>query len=510
VLPLENEAVNECWLSDKDRYSYEALNSSERLTRPMLREATGWRETDWQSALERVAEGLRAAGADVGVLASPHATLEELLLAGRLARSLGGSADFRLRQADFSADGRRAGVPWLGMSLAELGALDRVLVVGSFLRKDHPLIAQRLRQAAKRGTQVNILHSADDDPLLPIANKKIVAPSALPAALAALRDGPIGASLASGKNVAVLLGNFAQQHPQAASIHAQAQALADSLGARLGFLGEAANSVGGYLAGLPVGANARQMLEAPRKAYLILGAEPELDCADPQAALAALRQAEFVVALSAFRHCAADTAQVILPIAPFAETSGTFVNTEGRVQSFHGAVHPQGETRPGWKVLRVLGNLLGLRGEGFDANTSEELRDACLAGVDLQARLQNRVELGVQPPEGARSGGIERIADVPLYFADPLVRRAASLQRTADARAPRAWMNAKLMQRLGLSPGAPLRVRQDRGEAVLGAALDDRLPDDCVRVAAAHASTAGLGAMFGVLTLQKATAEKAA
>jgi len=508
VLPLENEAINECWLSDKDRYSYEALDSSERLATPMLRTAAGWQPTDWQTALERVAEGLRAAGAELGILASPHATLEELVLAARLAQGLGGSADFRLRHSDFSADGKRAGVPWLGMPIAELSALDRVLIIGSFLRKDHPLIAQRLRQAAKRGAQINLLHCTDDDLLMPVANKSIVAPSALPAALAGLRDGPIGASLASGKNVAVLLGNFAQQHPQAASIHAQAQALAESLGARLGFLGEAANSVGGYLAGLPCSANAREMLERPRKAYLLLGAEPELDCADPQAALGALQQADFVVALSPFWHRAADVAQVLLPIAPFTETSGTFVNTEGRAQSFQAAVHPLGDTRPGWKVLRVLGNLLGL--DGFDADRSEELRDACLAGGDIAARLSNRIDATPQAAGAAAAGGIERIADVPIYFADPLVRRAVSLQRTADARAPRAWMNARLMQRLALSPGAPLRVRQGSGEAALSAALDDRLPDDCVRVATAHASTAGLGAMFGVLTLEKISVEKAA
>jgi len=511
VLPLENEAINECWLSDKDRYSYEGLNSVERLARPMVREATGWKETDWQSALERVADGLKRAGADFGILASPHATLEELVLAGRLARGQGGSADFRLRHTDFSADGKRAGVPWLGLPIAELGALDRVLVVGSFLRKDHPLIAQRLRQAAKRGAQINILHSADDDLLMPIANRLIVAPSALPAALAGLRDGPIGASLASGKNVAILLGNFAQQHPQAAQIHAQAQALAEALGARLGVLGEAANSVGGYLAGLPCGANAREMLATPRKAYLLLGAEPALDCADPQAAQAALQKADFVVALSSFWHGAADSAQVMLPIAPFTETAGTFVSTEGRVQSFHGAVHPLGEARPAWKVLRVLGNLLGL--EGFDAESSEDLREACLKGAgvaDLAARLSNRIDLAPQATAAAPAGGLERIADVPIYFADPLVRRAPSLQRTTDARAPRAWMNARLMQRLELSAGAPLRVRQGAGEAALTAALDDRLPDHCVRVAAAHPSTAGLGAMFGVLTLEKSSVEKAA
>ncbi|MDH4192177.1 MAG: NADH-quinone oxidoreductase subunit NuoG, partial [Betaproteobacteria bacterium] len=265
VLPLDNEAVNECWISDKDRFSYEALNSAERLTRPMLKKNGTWQEVDWQSALEFVAAGLKKAGSDVGLLATPHSTLEELYLSGKLARGLGAAADFRLRQSDFSADGKLGGVPWLGMTIEDLSRLDRVLVVGSFLRKDHPLIAQRLRQAVKRGLQVNVIHSVDDDWAMPIANRTIVAPSDLAAALAAAGEGAIGASLKSGQRVAILLGNFAQQHPEAALLHARAQALAQKFSATLGFLGEAANSVGGALAGLPQGAHAGAMLGQPRK-----------------------------------------------------------------------------------------------------------------------------------------------------------------------------------------------------------------------------------------------------
>ncbi|MBS0335975.1 MAG: NADH-quinone oxidoreductase subunit G, partial [Proteobacteria bacterium] len=283
VLPFENEAINECWISDKDRFSYEGLNSPERLTRPMVKQDGQWQETDWQTALERVVAGLKAAGSDVGALATPHSTLEELYLAQKLVRAMGSQAvDFRLRQADFSADGKLGGIPWLGMPIAELGNLDRVLVVGSFLRKDHPLIANRLRQAAKRGLKVNVLHSADDDLLMNVANKVIVSPAQLPAALAKIMDGPVGESLKSGKNVAILLGNFAQQHPQAAQLHAIAQSIADSLGAKLGFLGEAANSVGGYVAGAAGQVNAAAMLASPRKAYVLLNAEAELDCHDPQ------------------------------------------------------------------------------------------------------------------------------------------------------------------------------------------------------------------------------------
>ena len=190
VLPLENEEINECWLSDKDRFSYEGLNSDERLTRPMIKRDGRWEETDWSIALEEVVRGLKrvreAHGAQaIGALATPHSTLEELYLLGRLTRGIGsGNVDFRLRQSDFAADGQAAGVPWLGMSVAELSGLDRALVVGSHLRKDHPLIAARLRQAARKGAQVSVLHCLDDALLIKLREKLIVAPAALPAALA--------------------------------------------------------------------------------------------------------------------------------------------------------------------------------------------------------------------------------------------------------------------------------------------------------------------------------------
>jgi NADH-quinone oxidoreductase subunit G len=480
VLPLENEAVNECWLSDKDRFSYEGLNAPDRLLRPMLRRNGRLEEVDWEEALPAAAAGLREAG----VLASPHATLEELYLAGKL-----GPADFRLRHSDFSADGRRAGIPWLGMPIAALGQLDRVLVVGSFLRKDHPLIAHRLRQAAKRGAEIHVLHSVDDDWLMPIASKTIVAPAALPGAIADLKD-----KLAGAKNAAVLLGNFAQQHPQAAALHVAAQAL----GVQVGFLGEAANSVGGYLAGLPAGGGMPEVLK--KEALLLLNVEPRLDCADPRAAA----RARFIVNLTAWKS---DVGDVLLPIAPFTETAGTFVSTEGRVQSFAACVLPPGEARPAWKLLRVLGTLLGR--PGVELDTVEDVRNACLAGRDVAALLSNHLEA---TPAAARApdAGLQRIADVPIYWADPLVRRSPSLQKTRDARPPRAWMNARLMAKLGVADGQPVRIAQDGGEARLPAALDDRLPGDCVRVAAAHPATAGLGPMFGTVQVEGIKAERAA
>jgi NADH-quinone oxidoreductase subunit G len=535
VLPLENEELNECWLSDRDRFSYEGLNSDERLMRPMLKENGKWREVEWQPALEHVAARLKDIagrhGADaIAALGSGHSTLEELYLLQKLARGFGSeSVDFRARQSDFSADGKRAGVPWLGAKVADLGKLDRVLVVGSFLRKDHPMIASRLRLAAKRRTQVNVLHCAGDELLMPIANKLIAAPQDLPSALAQIVKAAaeakqtavpaavsgvavgaeakaIAASLASGTSVMVLLGNLAVQHPQAAQLQRLAQELAGVLGAKFGFLGEAANSVGGYVAGCVPGErglNARAMLEQPRKSYLLLNIEPELDCHDPGAALRAMRAAELVVALSPFGSAAAaDYADVLLPIAPFTETSGSFVNCEGRLQSFNGAVKPLGDARPAWKVLRVLANLLGL--PGFEHDSSEAVRDEVCRPEALAAKLDNRlngVELRLNAPA---PNGLQRIADVPVYFGDPVVRRAASLQKTRDALPPKAWMASATLQRLGVAPGERVRVRQGEGETVVEAGRDDGLPAGCVRLAAAHRLSSELGAMFGPLGVERA------
>jgi NADH-quinone oxidoreductase subunit G len=535
VLPLENEELNECWLSDKDRFSYEGLNAPDRLDKPMLRQGDEWREVDWQTALEHAAQALSAAASkhgpqSIGVLASPHSTFEELYLAQKLARGLGSeNVDFRLRQADFSTDGHLEGAPWLGMKVAELGALDRVLVVGSFLRKDHPLIANRLRQTAKGEQQVSLLHVGDDDPLIKLANKRIVRPGDLPGALAQIvkaaaqakqcpvpaglagvqveeSSGAIVASLASGKNVAIFLGNTAQHHPRAARLHALAQELARITGARFGFLGEAANSVGGYIARCipdPAkgGTNARAMLESPRKTYVLLNVEPELDCHNPQQAMRAMRAAETVIAISAYRPADPDYAHILLPAAPFTETSGTFINTEGRMQSFNPAILPRAGARPAWKVLRVLGNLLGLK--GFEYNASEAIRDEACTPADLPARLANGVT-GVDLSVDTSAAALERVADVPIYFADPLVRRAPSLQQTGDALAPRARAHPGTLERLGISSGSKVKVRQGDGEALLDIAADPGVPPGCVRLSAAHPSVARLGAMFGEISVEAA------
>jgi NADH-quinone oxidoreductase subunit G len=418
------------------------------------------------------------------------------------------------------------------MKIAEIPDLDRVLIVGSLLRKDQPLLANRFRQAAKRHQQISVVNSIDEDMLVKLRHKAIVRPLRLPALLkeicvalaqekqqsSAVAAGPvsqvavdIAKSLASGKNVGIFLGAAAEQHPQASALQVLAQEIARLSGGRLGFFGTAANAVGGYAAQCvpaagSAGLNAGAMISSPRNAYVLLNVEPELDCHDASAATRAIRGAECVVALSAFASSVQDHAQVVLPIAPFTETSGSFINTEGRLQSFNAAVKPLGEARPAWKVLRVLAERLGL--QGFDFDTSEAIRDAVCRADEVLSRLDNGIA-GIALADAGRQvaaenlPALERIADVPIYFADPLVRRAQSLQATKDAREPTASMNAATAARSGLSAGDKVKLRQGTGEAQSRLTIDEGVADGCVRFAAAHQAGASLGAMFGEISVER-------
>ena len=467
VLPLENEAVNECWIADRDRFSYEALNSSERLTSPMIKQGDRWTSVDWQTALEYIANGLKLIKADhgansIGTLASPHSTVEELYLAGALMRALGSdNIDHRLRNAEFAPAGS---VRWLGTSIASLSELQRVLIVGSNLRKDHPLFAQRIRQAARKGCAVNVIVSSTelssaDAWALPVANTLLGEPAgwfsqlaevasaiaaangaALPAGLSVPAAGTaaqaMAKSLLGGERKAVLLGNAAAHHAQAGSLLTLANWIAAQTGASVGYLTEAANTVGAQLAGAQPqagGLNASQMLDGQLKALFLLNNEPELDSAAGAQAAVALAKTSMVVTLSPFKANMAFS-DVLLPIAPFTETPGTFVNAEGRVQSFHAVVKPLGETRPAWKVLRVLGNMLGLPGFSFESSV-EVLAQVFGPAVDglsqvAAGKLSNASD--VLPTAGAAPASRPAVASI--YQLDSLVRRATSLQLTADAR----------------------------------------------------------------------------
>ncbi|MBK0392867.1 NADH-quinone oxidoreductase subunit NuoG [Ramlibacter algicola] len=458
VLPLENEAVNECWLADRDRFSYEALNGDERLAAPMVKQGGQWQTVDWQTALEYVANGLKHVKDEhgsqgIGLLASPHATVEELFLAGALVRGLGsGNIDHRLRHAQFTAEGVR----WLGTSIASLSDLQGALVVGSNLRKDHPLFSLRIRAATRKGARVARIHDVDHDWAMPLAASHTVPASQWAQVLADIatviageKSGTapaqgkatdtarsLAAALLSGERRAILLGNAAAHHANASTLLALAQWIGEATGATVGYLTEAANTVGAQLVNAMPGQggfNAAQMLDGRLKAAILLNVEPEFDTAAGASAVAALGKADMVVTLSPFKANMAFS-DVLLPIAPWTETPGTFVNAEGRVQSFHAVVKPLGEARPAWKVLRVLGNMMGL--EGFDYESAMDVLTAARGAQDAQQqmvqgdKLSNRT--GARADVSAQSG---TPATAAIYQLDPIVRRAPSLQLTADGQA---------------------------------------------------------------------------
>lgn len=460
VVPLENEAVNECWIADRDRFSYEALNGPDRLTRPMLKQGGQWQEVDWQTALEYVANGIKSVrekhGADaVGALVSPHSTLEELFLASRLIRGLGSdSIDYRLRHAEFTPF---EGVRWLGTSIASLSTLQSVLVFGSNLRKDHPLFAQRIRQAARHGCAVHAVNSVAYDWAMPVTTSVVVPASGwmrmlaqiaaavaevkaieLPKDIAETVGEParaIAASLLAGERKAILLGNGAAHHAQASSILALVQWIATHTGATFGYLSEAANTVGAQFVGaqpLGKGFNAAEMLAGKVKAALLLNTEPTLDSVAGVRATLDLSAVDMVVTLSPFKTNL-EFSDVLLPIAPFTETAGTFVNAEGRVQSFHAVVKPLGETRPAWKVLRVLGNLLEI--PDMEWETAQDVFSTVLGQENLQNShlpvhsLHNETSV----PIHAQAHECAEPVVAAIYQLDSLVRRSPALQKTVDA-----------------------------------------------------------------------------
>lgn len=553
VLPREKESINECWLSDRDRFSYEGLNSPDRLKVPMIKHNGAWVETDWKTALEFAAGQLKDitnqhGGDALGVLVSPNSTMEEGYLAKKLAEGLNcGNIDYRLRQTDFRLDGKRLGTPWMGCNIQEIEELDRILLIGSNLRNEHPLLAQRFRKAVQNGAELSIVSPLDNNPLMDIAHKVIVRPNdmvnvlgqilkamsglqrlslCLPPALTNLLEEikvrpntqAMAESLAGhGKTydliapkVGIFIGNMALSDPRFTELYSMAEAIGGISGAKGGILPAAANSTGMHMIGVMpngTGMHARAMLEIPRKAYLLLNIEPELDCQHAALAKAAMEKAECVVALTSFKSQALENADILLPIAPFTETSGTYMSMEGRVQSFAAAVKPFGECRPAWKVLRVLANTLGL--QGFDFETSEEVKDKLFEGEKpstvVWRSLNNNLKELVEIQVNIKHDGLQRIGEVPQNESDPIVRRAASLQKTKYNIRPMARMRAEQMAALGLVEGDIVLAKQDKGSAVLKVKLDNHVAMGCVRVAASHELTTSLGDLMGDITLEKTT-----
>jgi NADH-quinone oxidoreductase subunit G len=477
-VPRDCEEINETWASDRDRYGCHGLYAPDRLERPMLRDASGeWRQVSWEDALARTAEALKAARPDAtGFLAAPGATLEEHYLFARLARGLGvASIDHRLRRSDFSAQDEDPTFPGLGLSIAAISELSALLVVGSALRREAPLLAHRVRAAARRGAQVGFINPAPFDWLFPVT-AEIVAPvstqaEALAGVLAAACDGDfrdlpdglaghlrglepteaqraMAGSLGGAGQRAVWLGLLAQRHPGYGDLRALAEALCARTGATLGYLSEGPNAAGACLAGvLPhrelggqptaaPGLDAAQMLAGGVDTMVLLGVEPEADSAAGPAVIETLRAMKFVACVTPFATPEMKKyASVLLPVGTAYETSGTFVNCEGRRQVFSGATRPPGEARPAWKVLRVLGNQLGL--EDFDYQSSEDIR------AELDARLAHVIagHAHARPVEREISLRHEgELVECGMYATDMLLRRSRPLQETAEGRAgARRW-----------------------------------------------------------------------
>ncbi|HEY8354925.1 MAG TPA: NADH-quinone oxidoreductase subunit NuoG [Methylophilaceae bacterium] len=557
VVPREKESINECWLSDRDRFSYEGLNSPDRLKVPMIKHNGVWHETDWKTALEFAAGQLKDitnqyGGDALGVLVSPNSTMEEGYLAKKLAEGLGcANIDYRVRQTDFRLDGKRTGVPWMGCNIPDIEELDRILIIGSNLRNEHPLLSTRFRKAVARGAELSKISPLDNDPLMPVKHKIIVRPNdmvnvlaqvlkamsglqrlslCLPASLNKLLEEikvrentqAIAESLAGlgesydlvSPKTGIFIGNIALNDPRFTEMYSLAEAIAGLCGATFGLMPAGANNTGMHLVGVlpgPQGMHARAMLEVPRKAYLLINLEPELDCHNGAAARRAMQQAECVVALTMYKSDALEDADILLPIAPFTETSGTLMSIEGRVQSFSAVTRPLGECRPGWKVLRVLGNTLGL--PGFDYNSSEEVKSAIFGGEKPSAvvwrSLNNNLKELVEVEVNIKSEGLQRIGEVPQYQADPIVRRAPSLQKTKYNQPPSARIHPQMMEKLGLAEGDRVLVRQGEGSAELTVKADSHVAMGCVRIQAAHRLTACLGELMGDITVEKLQADTA-
>ncbi|HET7649867.1 MAG TPA: NADH-quinone oxidoreductase subunit NuoG [Gammaproteobacteria bacterium] len=540
VVPRVNESVNENWISDRDRFSYAGLGSSDRLEHPMVKEHNGWREVSWEAALETTVNTLRAAGGDAGVLASPSSTTEELYLLQKLARGLGiHNIDTRVRQADFRDDAFEPLFPSLGQSLEEIEQAAATLVIGSNVRKEVPLLAHRLRKAALKGSAVMFVNPRRYQLLFPVATYLNVASAEMVANLAAIlkasgKAAPahlktlvaaqkpvpeheqIASKLAAdGRGKTILLGALALAHPAYADIRALAAALAEATGAKLGYISHGANSAGAALAGalphrLPAGSksdsaglNAREMLAAPRKAYLLMGLEPELDCWDGAGALKALKAAQGVVAITPFvTDTLREYATVMLPACAFGETSGTFVNAEGRWQSFTGMAKPRGEARPAWKILRVLGNLSGL--EGFDYVSSEQVRDELHALVE-KLQPDNSYRGTREVSVTGSSKGLRRIAEMPIHAVDALVRRAQPLQDTRDSRdARQVALSPEDAKRLGVADANRVAVKYNGTRVILPVKVDDGVHGGEIWLAAGIPATAGFAPSHAEIELEKA------
>ena len=541
VVPRDNEAVNECWISDRDRFSYEGVYSTDRLLSPQIKEDGEWHSVDWQTAVEAVANRFRDlvdqhGGDALGALLSPSATLEEMYLAARILRGLGsGNIDTRLRRGDFRDGVLANGFPGLETPIAELENLNAALIVGGYPRHEQPLINHRLRKAGLRGGRIMALNPRQFDWNIPLAVDGVAPVSELPARLAAVvralaelkgQSEPAGLeswltgvaiddqareiaeALSNADRGAVLLGGLADAHPAGAELRYLAGSIAALAGADYNELTNGANTAGGWITGAVPGRSAdgqanegldaRAMLDTPRKGYLLLGVEPEHDLHDGVLAANALAEAESVIAVAAYDSPSLRAhADILLPIATLGETAGTLVNAEGRWQSFAGVGQPQGDARPAWRLLRVLANVLEL--DGFDYQAPDEIHAEIqsMAGDSGAARPLQVVE-----PVKAPAGSLTRIGYPAMFGVDPLCRHASALQQTDHAADAEALINAEDARSLGVADGARVRVSQGNQAVELPARVGDQVPAGSVWIAGGVSGSEGLGALIGAIEVE--------
>ncbi len=520
VVPKDNEAINETWLSDRDRFSYQALYSSDRLEKPLLRKDGKLVEVEWQEALLDAANLLKNADKNrLGALASPGSTMEELYLLRGLLNGLGSKhIDHRLGQGDFRA--ADPVLPWLGQKFAEVENNQAVLLIGSWLRKDQPLLNHRVRKAALAGAQVMAVNPVDYDFNFSLGSQVVCTPAAMAGQLAGIAKA-LGADTAGVRAVdnavheqiadtlkkadqgLVLLGSVAQAHPDFSVLRRLAANIAEVAGVTLGFVGEGANSTGAAMlrAASDDGLSLGDMLHQGLDACVLLNVEPEFDSSNPQAMKAMLGKARVVALSSHVSPWLREHADMVLPIATFLETAGSFVNLQGDLQSFNGCARPAGESRPAWKVLRVLANLADL--DGFDYESVADVREEMLKSIS-GVKPDNRLPEGDTPGLRLEESDLQRIGGTPLYHTDMLVRRAQALQHTPDAWKASLRVNPALAQALGLEDGDSVMLRQNEGELTLPLAVDERVPGNCVWMPTGVPGSELLGAGFGAVSLEKA------
>jgi len=546
VVPKENPRINETWLSDRDRFSYEGLNSSDRLTQPMIKQEGEWQETDWTTALNRVVDNLSKiiadSGADnIGALASPNSTVEEMYLLQKMLRNLGvNNLDHRIRQIDFSDQDAAADFPYLGQSINDLESLDSVLLLGSNIRYDQPLAAHRLRKACLKGAAVMCVNPVDYDFYFPVAQKCIVSPDLIPSELANIANALLEASgksapdgfqkivdkfavnnthkeiantLLSNKKTSVLLGPISINHPNFSAIRMLASLIADLSDSKLGYLPDSGNSTGAWMSGMlphrtsaanPVeqaGLTAREMFEQKLKAYVLLDVEPSCDCAQPSVSYDALMQAKFVVALSAFvNDTIKEYANVLLPITPFTETSGSFVNIEGVWQSFSGVVPPLGEARPAWKIFRVLGNLFDI--DGFDYTSSEDVKNELMDQIG-NGTANNVLNWKCPQTLSTANTNIVRISETQIYAGDSVQRRAVALQKTKDAHIAEIRINETLAKRIGIKDGEHAIATQNQQQLSLPVVIDNDISENSVLIYAGLQESSVFDSTFSPVTIKR-------